>query len=77
MAKKKLLDILVDKIRFKHYSKSTEETYKYWCKNYILYHNKKHPKYKVIREFFDRYKSNNYQPVYYEKLPKELNSKSG
>ena len=44
MAKKKLLDLLVDKIRFKHYSKSTEDTYKYWCKNYILYHHKKHPK---------------------------------
>jgi len=44
MAKKKLLDMLVDKIRFKHYSKSTEDTYKYWCKHYILYHNKRHPK---------------------------------
>ena len=41
---KKLLDLLVDKIRMKHYSKSTEQTYYYWCKNYILYHNKKHPK---------------------------------
>jgi integron integrase len=41
---KKLLDILVDKIRIKHYSKSTEKTYLYWCKNYILYHNKKHPR---------------------------------
>jgi integron integrase len=40
----KLLDILVDKIRTKHYSKSTEQVYHYWCKNYILYHNKKHPK---------------------------------
>jgi len=44
MAKKKLLDILVEKIRLKHYSKSTEDTYRYWCKNYILYHDKKHPK---------------------------------
>jgi integron integrase len=42
--KKKLLDILVEKIRFKHYSYSTEKTYHYWCKNYILFHNKKHPK---------------------------------
>ena len=41
---KKLLDLLVDKIRLKHYSKSTEQTYYYWCKSYILYHNKKHPK---------------------------------
>jgi len=42
--KAKLLDILVEKIRLKHYSKSTEQTYYYWCKSYILYHNKRHPK---------------------------------
>ena len=41
---KKLLDILRDKIRFKHYSMSTEKTYNYWVKTYILYHNKRHPK---------------------------------
>ena len=41
---KKLLDILVDKIRLKHYSLSTERTYLYWSKNYILFHNKQHPK---------------------------------
>ena len=41
---KKLLDILVEKIRIKHYSKSTENTYLYWCKSYIIYHNKRHPK---------------------------------
>jgi len=44
MPKPKLLDILVDKIRLKHYSRTTEDTYRYWCKSYILYHNKKHPK---------------------------------
>jgi len=42
--KPKLLDILVEKIRVKHYSKSTEETYYYWSKSYILFHGKKHPK---------------------------------
>lgn len=42
--KPKLLDQLVNKIRMKHYSKSTEQTYYYWCKNYILFHDKKHPK---------------------------------
>lgn len=42
--KPKLLDILIEKIRVKHYSKSTEHTYHYWAKNYILFHNKKHPK---------------------------------
>jgi len=41
--KKKLLDIVRDKIRFKHYSYSTERTYIYWIKQYILFHNKKHP----------------------------------
>jgi len=42
--KKKLLDIVRDKIRFKHYSYSTERTYLHWIKNYILFHNKQHPK---------------------------------
>ncbi|MEN4053268.1 MULTISPECIES: integron integrase [Sulfurimonas] len=41
--KKKLLDIVRDKIRFKHYSYSTERTYVHWIKQYILFHNKKHP----------------------------------
>ena len=41
---KKLLEILRDKIRFKHYSISTEKTYVFWNKAYILYHNKRHPK---------------------------------
>jgi site-specific recombinase XerD len=41
--KKKLLDRVRDKIRFKHYSLSTERTYIHWIKHYIFYHNKKHP----------------------------------
>ncbi|WP_419769555.1 MAG: integron integrase [Candidatus Marinarcus sp.] len=41
---KKLLDIMRDKIRFKHYSMSTERVYIYWTKKYILFHNKRHPK---------------------------------
>ncbi len=41
--KKKLLDIVRDKIRFKHYSISTEKTYMHWIKHYIFFHNKKHP----------------------------------
>jgi len=40
---KKLLDMVRDKIRFKHYSMSTEKTYVHWIKHYILFHNKKHP----------------------------------
>ncbi len=52
--KKKLLDIVRDKIRFKHYSYSTERTYVHWIKYYILFHNKKHPielQKKEIEEF--------------------------
>ena len=41
--KKKLLDIVRDKVRFKHYSLSTERTYVHWIKHYILFHNKRHP----------------------------------
>ena len=40
---KKLLDIMRDKIRFKHYSIKTEQSYIGWAKRYIIYHNKKHP----------------------------------
>ena len=52
--KKKLLDIVRDKIRFNHYSISTEKTYIYWIKHYIFFHNKQHPvnlEKKEIEEF--------------------------
>ena len=39
---KKLLDIMRDKIRLKHYSIKTENTYIYWSKRYILFHNKRY-----------------------------------
>ena len=41
--KKKLLDVVRDKVRFKHYSISTERTYIHWIKHYIFFHDKKHP----------------------------------
>ena len=41
---KKLLDQVRDKIRFKHYSLSTESTYISWIKQFILYHGKRHPR---------------------------------
>ncbi|QOR60951.1 integron integrase [Sulfurovum sp. ST-21] len=41
--KRKLLDMVRDKIRLKHYSLSTERTYIHWIKHYIFFHNKKHP----------------------------------
>ncbi len=40
---KKLLDQVRAKIRFKHYSLSTENTYVSWIKQFILYHGKRHP----------------------------------
>jgi len=41
---KKLLDQYRDTLRIKHYSPRTEDTYIAWVKNYILFHNKRHPK---------------------------------
>ena len=41
--KKKLLDVVRDKIRLKHYSYTTEKSYTGWIKRFILFHNKKHP----------------------------------
>jgi len=40
---KKLLDQVRDAIRLKHYAYSTEKTYVYWAKRFVLYHNKRHP----------------------------------
>lgn len=40
----KLLDVMRNKIRLKHYSLATERSYLVWVKRYILFHNKKHPK---------------------------------
>jgi integron integrase len=39
----KLLDELRNAIRLKGYSRSTEAIYHYWCKQYILFHRKRHP----------------------------------
>lgn len=40
---RKLLDQVRDQIRIKHYSYRTEQTYVYWIRRYILFHNKRHP----------------------------------
>jgi integron integrase len=39
----KLLDQVRDLIRLRHYSIRTEEAYSRWIKEYILYHQKRHP----------------------------------
>jgi len=43
MTEKKLLDRARDLIRVKHYSIRTEQTYLHWMKEFILFHNKRHP----------------------------------
>jgi integron integrase len=40
----KLLDQVRDKLRVKHYSIRTEQTYLDWIKRYIYFHGKRHPK---------------------------------
>lgn len=40
---KKLLDLVREKIRYKHYSLRTEQSYCGWIKRFILFHNKRHP----------------------------------
>ena len=44
MTPKKILDMVVEKVRVKHYSIRTEQAYVYWAKKFILFHNKKHPR---------------------------------
>jgi len=41
---KKLLDVVRDVLRTKHYSYRTEQTYVDWIKRYIFFHQKRHPK---------------------------------
>lgn len=40
---RKLLDKVRDRIRIKHYSYRTEETYVQWISRFILFHNQRHP----------------------------------
>lgn len=40
---RKLLDQVRDVVRVRHYSYRTEETYVYWIRRFILFHNKRHP----------------------------------
>jgi integron integrase len=46
----KLLDVVRQIIRLKHYSDRTEETYIDWIKRYILFHDKRHPREMGSRE---------------------------
>ncbi len=42
--KSPFLQQVINKIRVRHYSRRTEDTYLHWIKRYIYYHNKRHPK---------------------------------
>ncbi len=39
----KLLDRVRETIRIKHYSLSTEQSYVFWIRRFILFHDKRHP----------------------------------
>ena len=41
---KKLLDLYSEALRNRHYSLRTEDTYISWVRQFILYHNKRHPR---------------------------------
>jgi Phage integrase, N-terminal SAM-like domain len=41
--KKRLLDQIRDRLRLKNFAYRTEKSYLYWIKQYILFHNKRHP----------------------------------
>src|SRR4051794_24604894 len=42
--KLKLRDQLKEVMRFKHFSRRTEDAYWLWIKGFILFHGKKHPR---------------------------------
>lgn len=46
----KLLDQVRTSIRVKHFTLSTEKAYVAWIRRFILFHNKRHPKYMGERE---------------------------
>jgi hypothetical protein len=39
----KLLDRLTEALRARHYSPRTEQSYRYWAKRFIFFHNVRHP----------------------------------
>jgi hypothetical protein len=41
--KTKLLDLIISKLRVRHYSLHTEKSYISWIKRFIHFHNKRHP----------------------------------
>jgi integron integrase len=41
---RKLLDVVRESIRLKHYSPRTGETYLHWIRRFVLFHHKRHPR---------------------------------
>ena len=46
----KFLDQVRDKLRVKHYSIRTEQSYSDWIKRFIFFHGKQHPKHLGARD---------------------------
>ncbi|MDN0083699.1 phage integrase N-terminal SAM-like domain-containing protein [Crenobacter sp. SG2305] len=44
MASPKLLDQVIDRIRLKHYGLRTEQAYTSWIRQFILFHDRRHPR---------------------------------
>ena len=44
MGRKRLLDAVRDRLRFKHYSLRTEEAYVHWIRRFIFFHGTRHPR---------------------------------
>jgi len=44
MAAAKLLDMVRERIRVKHYSLRTEDAYLHWIRRFIFFHAKRHPR---------------------------------
>ena len=44
MSAPKLLELVRERIRVKHYSLRTEEAYLHWIRRFIFFHGKRHPR---------------------------------
>ena len=40
---KRLLDVVREAIRARHYSRRTEQAYALWIRRFVLFHGKRHP----------------------------------
>ncbi|PIS27780.1 MAG: hypothetical protein COT43_08775 [Candidatus Marinimicrobia bacterium CG08_land_8_20_14_0_20_45_22] len=71
----KLLDQVRSAIRMKHYSYRTEQAYVLWITQYILFHNKRHPKdmnEMEIRQFLNHLAVNRNVSASTQNSPREI-----